>query len=146
MTLSNPNCKVGLGTMTAALTGTLEAFQPSLPVPIALDLVVDPHDGKGYYYFERVHSELICADLQGFRDDNQNDGPFTDEKFTSQTDVDIVWKLDMIEELGVFPHNLANCSPVADAGLLFCSTGNGQDEKDQDSRADLRLGQAAHGR
>ncbi|WP_210480169.1 family 43 glycosylhydrolase [Naasia sp. SYSU D00948] len=27
------------------------------------DLVVDPSDGKGYYYFERVHSELICADL-----------------------------------------------------------------------------------
>lgn len=27
------------------------------------DLVVDPHDGKGYYVFERVHSELIVADL-----------------------------------------------------------------------------------
>jgi hypothetical protein len=27
------------------------------------DLVVDPHDGKTYYFFERVHSELICADL-----------------------------------------------------------------------------------
>ena len=27
------------------------------------DLVVDPTDGKAYYYFERVHSELICADL-----------------------------------------------------------------------------------
>jgi hypothetical protein len=27
------------------------------------DLVIDPHDGKAYYYFERVHSELICADL-----------------------------------------------------------------------------------
>jgi len=27
------------------------------------DLVVDPTDDKGYYYFERVHSELICADL-----------------------------------------------------------------------------------
>jgi Glycosyl hydrolases family 43 len=27
------------------------------------DLVVDPVDGKGYHYFERVHSELICADL-----------------------------------------------------------------------------------
>ncbi|RRJ64617.1 hypothetical protein EHV15_18065 [Paenibacillus oralis] len=26
------------------------------------DLVVGP-DGKAYYYFERVHSELICADL-----------------------------------------------------------------------------------
>lgn len=27
------------------------------------DIVVDPSDGKGYTYFERVHSELICADL-----------------------------------------------------------------------------------
>ncbi|WP_345802991.1 family 43 glycosylhydrolase [Microbacterium sp. AZCO] len=27
------------------------------------DLVVAPDDGKAYYYFERVHSELICADL-----------------------------------------------------------------------------------
>lgn len=27
------------------------------------DLVVDPHDHSAYYYFERVHSELICADL-----------------------------------------------------------------------------------
>lgn len=27
------------------------------------DLVVDPHDNKGYYYFERVHSEMIIADL-----------------------------------------------------------------------------------
>ncbi|WP_432561778.1 family 43 glycosylhydrolase [Kineococcus sp. SYSU DK003] len=27
------------------------------------DLVIDPSDGKGYYFFERVHSELICADL-----------------------------------------------------------------------------------
>ena len=27
------------------------------------DLVVDPTDGKGYYFFERVHSDLICADL-----------------------------------------------------------------------------------
>ncbi len=27
------------------------------------DLIVDPTDGKGYYYFERVHSELIFADL-----------------------------------------------------------------------------------
>lgn len=27
------------------------------------DLVADPSDGKAYYYFERVHSELICADL-----------------------------------------------------------------------------------
>ena len=27
------------------------------------DLVKNPTDGKAYFYFERVHSELICADL-----------------------------------------------------------------------------------
>ena len=27
------------------------------------DLVVEPSDGKAYQFFERVHSELICADL-----------------------------------------------------------------------------------
>lgn len=27
------------------------------------DLAVSPDDGKGYMYFERVHSEMICADL-----------------------------------------------------------------------------------
>jgi outer membrane protein assembly factor BamB len=79
-------------------------------------------------YYVNNRAELICADLQGFRDGNENDGPFTDEKFTSQNDVDIVWKLDMIEELGVFPHNLANSSPVAYENLIYVSTSNGQDE------------------
>jgi outer membrane protein assembly factor BamB len=79
-------------------------------------------------YYVNNRAELICADVKGFRDDNENDGPFTDEKFTSQYDVDIVWKLDMIEELGVFPHNLANSSPVAYENLLYVSTSNGQDE------------------
>ena len=83
--------------------------------------------GERLYYVNN-RAELICADLQGFRDGNENDGPVTDEKFTSQTDVDIVWKLDMIEELGVFPHNLANSSPVALDNLIYVSTSNGQDE------------------
>jgi outer membrane protein assembly factor BamB len=34
----------------------------------------------------------------------------------------------MIEELGVFPHNLANSSPVAYENLIYVSTSNGQDE------------------
>jgi outer membrane protein assembly factor BamB len=79
-------------------------------------------------YYVNNRAELICADVQGFRDGNENDGPFADEKFTGQFDVDIVWKLDMIEELGVFPHNLANSSPVAYENLIYVSTSNGQDE------------------
>lgn len=27
------------------------------------DLVVDPHTNKGYYFFEKVHTDLICAEL-----------------------------------------------------------------------------------
>lgn len=50
-----------------SLLGPYEIVSRDL-VPLGMsagdfDLVVDPHDGKGYYYFERVHSELICADL-----------------------------------------------------------------------------------
>jgi outer membrane protein assembly factor BamB len=79
-------------------------------------------------YYVNNRAELICADVQGFRD-NENDGPFKEEQFTSQTDADFLWKLDMMgEELGVFPHNLANSSPVAFGDLVFVSTSNGQDE------------------
>jgi outer membrane protein assembly factor BamB len=83
-------------------------------------------EGDRLYYVSN-RCELICADTQGFRD-NENDGPFKDEKFTSQIDGDIVWKFDMIEEVGAHPHNLANSSPVSYGDLLFLSTSNGQDE------------------
>ena len=83
--------------------------------------------GERVYYVNN-RAELVCADLRGFRD-GENDGPFTDEKLTSETDADFIWILDMMgEELGVFPHNLANSSPVSSGDLIFISTSNGQDE------------------
>jgi outer membrane protein assembly factor BamB len=39
-----------------------------------------------------------------------------------------VWEFDMIEEVGAFPHNLANSSPVAHGDLLYVNTSNGVDE------------------
>ena len=79
-------------------------------------------------YYVSNRAELICADLQGFRD-GENDGPFKEEAFTSERDADVIWKLDLMgEELGVFPHNLANSSPVAFGDLIYISTSNGQDE------------------
>ena len=48
---------------------------------------------------------------KGFRD-GENDGPFKDEKLTGQTDADVIWTFDMMEEVGAFPHNLSNSSPV----------------------------------
>jgi outer membrane protein assembly factor BamB len=83
-------------------------------------------EGDRLYYVSN-RAELICADTQGFHD-GENDGPYKDEKFTGKLDGDIVWKFDMIEEVGSHPHNLANSSPVAFGDLIFVSTSNGQDE------------------
>ena len=78
-------------------------------------------------YYVSNRAELVCLDIQGFRD-GENDGPFKDEKLTSETDGDVVWRLDMIAEVGSFPHNLANSSPVSFGDLVFVSTSNGHDE------------------
>jgi outer membrane protein assembly factor BamB len=83
---------------------------------------------RGIAYFTSNRGQIIAADVQGFHDDGENDGPYKEEKLTGKNDIDIIWIFDMMEEVGTFPHNLANCSPVNDANLLFCSTGNGQDE------------------
>jgi outer membrane protein assembly factor BamB len=43
-------------------------------------------------------------------------------------DVAIVWSFDMIKELGVFPHNMAACSPLVVGDAVFVVTANGVDE------------------
>lgn len=80
---------------------------------------------KLYYVSNRC--ELVCADVEGFTD-GENDGPYKDEKYSESMDGDFVWVLDMIEELGVFPHNLATSSPVIGEGIIFILTSNGVDE------------------
>ncbi len=78
-------------------------------------------------YFVSNRATVQAVDIQGFHD-NENDGPFTGETLTGKADVDVLWTFDMIEEVGAFPHNLANSSPVAFENLIYVSTGNGQDE------------------
>ncbi|GIW94404.1 MAG: hypothetical protein KatS3mg110_2445 [Pirellulaceae bacterium] len=71
--------------------------------------------------------ELMCLDLDGFYD-NENDGPYTEEVDNELEDADIIWSLDMMEQLGVFPHNLATSSPVVYGDLVYIVTSNGVDE------------------
>ncbi|MBU0616409.1 MAG: PQQ-binding-like beta-propeller repeat protein, partial [Planctomycetes bacterium] len=80
-------------------------------------------DGDRVYYVSN-RCELVCADANGFHD-GENDGPLTNEKHTEKQDADFVWILDMMGELGVFPRNLAACSPVGAGDLVFVCTGNG---------------------
>ena len=83
-------------------------------------------DGDRVYYVSN-RAELVCLDTQGFRD-KENDGPVTDEKLTGMNDADVIWSFDMMEEVGAYPHNMSNSSPVIWGDLVFVSTSNGQDE------------------
>ncbi len=83
-------------------------------------------EGNRLWYVSN-RCELVCADVEGFTD-GENDGPYTDEKYTSKIDGDFIWVLDMMEELTVFPHNLATSSPVIAGDLVFVVTSNGVDE------------------
>ncbi len=83
-------------------------------------------EGKRLYYVTN-RGELVCLDTEGFLD-GKNDGPWQDEIHKGPTDADIIWKLDMMKELGVFQHNMANSSPVVWGDLVFVETSNGQDD------------------
>lgn len=83
-------------------------------------------EGDRLYYVNN-RAEVVSLDIQGFRD-GENDGPVTDEARTSERDADIVWRFDMMEEVGTYQHNMANSSPVLYGDLIFVNTSNGQDE------------------
>jgi outer membrane protein assembly factor BamB len=86
-------------------------------------------EGKRLYYVTN-RGELMCLDTEGFMD-GKNDGPYQDELLKGATDADIIWKLDMMNELKVQQHNMANSSPVIWGDLVFVETSNGIDENDE---------------
>ncbi len=78
-------------------------------------------------FFVSNRGIVHAVDVQGFHD-GENDGAKKDETRNGINDPDILWEFDMMEEVGAFPHNLANSSPVFFDNLIYVSTGNGQDE------------------
>lgn len=80
---------------------------------------------QGRVYYVSNRGVLLCLDVKGMA--NGNDG-VTNEPFTGPKDADVIWAFDMMEEVGAYPHNLANSSPVIWHDLIFVSTSNGQDE------------------
>jgi outer membrane protein assembly factor BamB len=80
--------------------------------------------------------EVMCLDVNGLA--NGNDGPVQDEAQylagpgnpphkLGSTDADIIWRFDMKEELGVFPHNITNCGPLIAGDRVVVTTSNGVD-------------------
>jgi outer membrane protein assembly factor BamB len=97
-----------------------QAFHEELPNDIVLDargqgLAATPVIEGNRLYYVNNRCEVICADTEGFPD---------------KAEANIIWKLDMMKELGVFPHKLPNCSPLVAGDLVFVTTGNGTDEQE----------------
>src|SRR5262249_52702950 len=68
-------------------------------------------EGERLYYVSN-RCELVCADVKG------------DEKTGKGK---ILWAYDMIKELGVFPCQASNSSPLIVGDLVFALTSNGVD-------------------
>src|SRR5438128_2547629 len=80
-------------------------------------------EGTRLYYVSN-RGVMWCLDINGFRD-GKNDGPVTNEKLTGQTDADVIWSFDMMEEVGSYPHNMSNSTPVIYEDRVYIA--NGQD-------------------
>jgi outer membrane protein assembly factor BamB len=68
-------------------------------------------EGDRLYYVSN-RCEIRCLDTHGSGDKHSK----------------LIWKFDMMEEVGSQPHNMSNSSPVSYGDLIYVSTSNGQDE------------------
>jgi hypothetical protein len=82
-------------------------------------------DSRVWYVTSR--GEVQCLDSEGFHD-GKNNGPFVAEPNENKDEADVIWRLDMMNELGVSQHNMCSCSVTAFGDYLFVDTGNGVDE------------------
>jgi outer membrane protein assembly factor BamB len=78
-------------------------------------------------WFVTNRGEVRCLDTEGFYD-GKNDGPFKKEDNENKDEADVIWVLDMMKELGVSQHNMADCSVTSAGDKLFVCTSNGVDE------------------
>jgi outer membrane protein assembly factor BamB len=113
----------------------------------SLGLLSSPTIEGDRVYLVTSRCEVICLDINGMA--NGNNGPFKDEakymvkdvlldrgKPTERPsppaepgpkDADIIWVYDMMDDLGVFPHNASNCSILIVGDTIYVCTSNGQD-------------------
>ncbi|HEX4796381.1 MAG TPA: PQQ-binding-like beta-propeller repeat protein [Humisphaera sp.] len=80
--------------------------------------------------------EVLCLEVHGLQ--GADKGPFTDEAqyvagigkppiAQGAGDADIIWRYDMYNDLGIFPHNMTSSSPLLIGDKLFITTSNGVD-------------------
>ena len=113
----------------------------------SLGLLSSPTIEDSRVYLVTTRCEVLCLTVEGMA--NGNHGPFKDEakyvvkevildkgKPTERRappippgpkDADILWRYDIMDELGVFPHNASDGAPLVVGDSVYVNTSNGQD-------------------
>ncbi len=100
----------------------------------AVGLCCSPTVEGDRVYIVTNRCEVVCVTTDGLA--KKNEGPFTDEEKyvgapVGSTDADIVWRYDMLNELGVIPHQQTSSSVLVVGDKLFVTTSNGTDFTDK---------------
>jgi outer membrane protein assembly factor BamB len=102
----------------------------------SLGILSSPTIEGDLVYLVTSRCEVICLDANGMANGNQ--GMQDEAKYVVKDtglppakigpkDADIIWVYDMMDELGVFPHNASNSSPLIIGDRVYVCTSNGQD-------------------
>lgn len=100
-----------------------------------LGICSSPTIDGDFAYFVTNRCEVVCVDIKGMANGNQGvqdegaykAGPGNAPLAVGAKDADIIWRYDMREELGVFPHNITSSSVLILGDRLYAVTSNGQD-------------------
>jgi outer membrane protein assembly factor BamB len=107
------------------------------PIDLGIVMAFDQADGK--FQWQLPFEKLLAGRVQDWPEEGICSTPVVEgdriyfvsnrcEVVCASTDGAIQWKLDMIGKLGVFPHNIAACSPLIVGEHLWIVTANGVDE------------------
>ncbi|EDY17514.1 Pyrrolo-quinoline quinone [Chthoniobacter flavus Ellin428] len=101
-----------------------------------LGILASPCVDGNRIYLVTSRCDVVCLDAEGMK--STAESPYKDEaKYLGgpgkppiqpgPTDGKLIWVYDMMDQLGVFPHNASNCSVITLGNKVFTCTSNGQD-------------------
>ena len=130
---------IGTNNMNPRDKKWIEKEGPKKGRPIDLGVLMCFDESSGKFNWQAVHEKLPIGRVQDWPEEGICSTPFVEgDKFyyvsnrceliradvkTGKAD----WTLDMIKELGVFPHNIADCSPLIVGDHIWLVTSNGVD-------------------
>ena len=100
-----------------------------------LGLLSSPRIEGDNAYLVTSRCEVVAVDMNGQLNGNQGvadegqymPGPGKPKVEVTKQDADLLWRYDMMDQLGVFPHNASNCSVLTIGDVVYSCTSNGQD-------------------